>query len=32
VGPEAGVFERITNHTDIEEARAAAKRLAQERG
>ena len=29
---EGGVFERITNYTDIDEARAAAKRLAQERG
>ena len=27
-----GVFERITNYTDIDEARAAAERLAQERG
>jgi ketosteroid isomerase-like protein len=29
---EGAVFERITNYTDIDEARAAAKRLAQERG
>lgn len=29
---EGGVFERITNYTNIEEARAAAERLAQERG
>jgi ketosteroid isomerase-like protein len=29
---ERGLFERITNYTDIEEARAAAERLAQERG
>ena len=27
-----GVFERITNYTDIDEARSAAERLAQERG
>lgn len=27
-----GLFERITNYLDIDEARAAAKRLAQERG
>jgi ketosteroid isomerase-like protein len=27
-----GVFERITNYTDIDEARAAAERLAEERG